>query len=103
MRGNIPSYCNRLLVRYPRHAVAGEQAHALTGPEALVGVLSDGAQFTVVELDRDLQPRLPGRALLDRIAGQAARHCAKDGTDGTASVAAADIAAGHAADRAAGK
>src|SRR5512141_2378242 len=103
MRGCIPSYCRRRLVRHPRHAVAGEQAHALAGPEALVGVLGDGAQFAVVELDRDLQPRPLGRALLDRIAGETAGHGAEDGADGAASVAAADIAAGHAADRAAGE
>src|SRR5512133_3274140 len=90
------------LVRHPRHPAAGEQAHALTGPEALVGILRNRAQFAAVELDRDLQALPLGRAALDRIAGDAAGDRAEYGTDGAAPAAAADIAAGHAADRAAG-
>src|SRR5450830_1901285 len=89
-------------MRHPRHTTAGEQTHALALPEGLVGFLGDGAQFAVVELDRDLQPLLLGRSLLDRIAGHAAGDRAEDRTDGAAPAAATDIAAGHATHQAAG-
>src|SRR3972149_800009 len=88
-------------MRHPRHPTAGEQPHALARPEALVGILRDRAQFAVVELDRDLQPLLLGRALLDRAAGYAAGDRTKDRTDSTA-LAAADVAACHATYYAAG-
>src|SRR3990172_275676 len=88
-------------MRYPRHPAAGKQAHTIAGPEVFVGVLGDGAQLTVVELDRDLQSLFLGRALLDGIPCDAAGDRAKDRTDGAA-LTAADIAASHATHHAAG-
>src|SRR5512139_3898745 len=84
-------------MRYPRRAAARQHTHAITDAEFLVGRLGDGNHPSRIQLDGDFHAFLAGYRFFRCRATQAAQHCA-DRRANDAALAAADRAAGYAAD-----